>query len=368
LIDTSREATSFRFIDSDALLSAATAQWAQAEWLALDTEFVRETTYFPRLCLVQCSDGAEHACIDAIALDAALQPMFDALTAPAAVKVFHSASQDLEIFVQHTGTCPRPLFDTQLAAALLGDGDQLGYAALVEKRLGVQLDKSLTRTDWARRPLSAAELAYAADDVRWLAELFPRLRDELVARGRLAWLEEDCARLVDPERYRTHPEDAWRRLKGLARLPVQAQRAAVALAAWRERVAQARNRPRKWILDDSALYRIAERIPETETQLADLHVLPPKTLARHGTELIAVLAEGMAKAEAPAQEPLLDSAQKAHVQTLLARLKQRAETAGVPPSLLATRADVETLVRGSAADVPLTQGWRRELAGDLLGI
>ena len=350
-------------------MTIAAERWTRTDWLALDTEFVRETTYFPRLCLVQASDGTDNFCIDAIALDAdSLRPMFDAFAGSAATKVFHSASQDLEIFVQHTGACPRPLFDTQLAAALLGDGDQLGYAALVEKRLGVQLDKSLTRTDWARRPLTAAELAYAADDVRWLAELYPRLRDELATRGRLAWLEEDCARLADADRYSTRPEDAWRRLKGLARLPAPAQCAAVALAAWRERVAQTRDRPRKWILDDNALYRIAERIPQTEAQLAELSVLPPKTLARHAAELVAVLAESAATAtDVRIGEALLDNAQKARVQALLGQLKQRAESAGVPPSLLATRADVEALVRlNGSADVLLIRGWRREIAGDLV--
>lgn len=356
-------------------LEQACERWRQAPWLALDTEFLREDTYYPKLCLVQVGDGRDSLCIDALALGAAgLRPLLDTLRASPApqaqtkaqTKVFHAASQDLEIFVQLDGRAPQPLFDTQVAAALLGHGDQLGYAGLVEKLLGVKLDKSLTRTDWSRRPLSEPELAYAACDVLYLGEIYPRLRQELEARGRLAWLEEDCARLADPARYSNPPEAAWRRLKGLARLPPPAQRAAAALAAWRERVAQERNRPRKWILDDEPLYRVAERRPRDLGQLENLRVLPPRTLERHGETLLGVLA-GAAGEGAPLalEEPPLDDAQKARLKKLLEHLRALGESLGVPPSLLAPRSDAEAVLRqGAAAAVPLLRGWRREVAGE----
>ncbi|MDR3418229.1 MAG: ribonuclease D [Nevskia sp.] len=349
-------------------LGEACERWRSASWLALDTEFLREDTYYPKLCLIQVGDGRANICIDALALEgAALRPLLDTMYAPVAAKVFHAASQDLEICVQLEGRVPQPLFDTQVAAALLGHGDQLGYAALVEKLLGVKLDKSLTRTDWSRRPLSPAELAYAADDVRYLGEIYPRLRDELDARGRLAWLEEDCARLADPARYRNPPEQAWRRLKGIARLPAAGQHAAAALAAWRERVAQERNRPRKWILDDEALYRLAERRPQTREQLEQLKLLPPKTLERHGAALLETVAVSSAEAPLALEEPLLDDAQKARLKRLLERLRALAEALAVPASLLAPRSDLEALLRrGGEADLALLRGWRREVAGEEL--
>jgi ribonuclease D len=348
-------------------LSAACSRWTQAPWLALDTEFLREDTYYPKLCLIQVGDGAESLCLDALALRGeALRPLFDRINAAGVIKVFHAASQDLEVLLQLEGRVPVPLFDTQIAAALLGYGDQLGYAALVEKLLGVKLDKSLTRTDWSRRPLSAAELAYAADDVRYLGEIYPRLRQELVERQRLDWLEEDCARLAEPARYRNPPEQAWRRLKGLARLQPAAQRAAAALAAWRERVAQERNRPRKWILDDEPLYRLAERRPQGREQLEALQALPPKTLERHAAALLEVIAAA-AQDSTPLllDEPPLDDRQKARLKQLLEKLRLLSETLRIPPALLAPRSDVEAVLRhGDRASVPLLRGWRRSVAGE----
>lgn len=352
-------------------LGAACEKWRERDWLALDTEFVRESTYYPRLCLIQAADGHGEACIDTLALDAAaLRPLLDVLYG-AGTKVFHAASQDLEVLLQLGGAVPQPLFDTQLAAALLGIGDQLGYAALVERLLGVRLDKSLTRTDWSRRPLSAAELAYAADDVRYLAQIYPRLQDQLDAAGRLGWLVEDCARMADPERYRSPPDTAWRRLKGLARMAPPAQRAATALAAWREQTAQARDRPRKWILDDEPLYRLAERRPHNLAQLESLKLLPPKLLERHGETLVARMAEAADTPLPPGIDlPPLSDAQKALARQMAERVRAEAERLGLPPALLASRGDLETLVReGATAALPLLGGWRREVIGEaLLGL
>ncbi len=354
-------------IDTAAHLQTALDALSASPWLTVDTEFVREETYWPQLCLIQVGDGRSEWAFDAVRLPD-LGPLLALLQNPAVPKVFHAASQDLEIFVRLSGRAPTPFFDTQLAASLLGLGDQLGYAGLVEKRLGLKLDKSLSRTDWSRRPLSAAELAYAEDDVRHLAAMYPALREALAERGRLGWLEEDCARLSQAERYQVQPESAWERLKGIGRLPAPAQHVAAALAAWRERLAESRNRPRKWILADDALYRIAERQPNSLEQLAALQMLPPKTVERQGPALLQVVAESRGSGEPPLSlDGELDERQKARIQRLAQRNREIATELGIPPSLLAPRADLEALALDrEAADVPLLQGWRRQVAGDAL--
>lgn len=351
-------------IEDGAALQGLVERLRGRAWLAVDTEFVREQTYYPQLCLIQIGDGDIAACIDTLRLDD-LSPLLELLDTPRIVKVFHAASQDLEIFVRLRGHAPQPLFDTQVAASLLGLGDQLGYAALVEKRLGIRLDKSLTRTDWSRRPLTTAELAYAADDVRHLAVLYPALRAQLEQRGRLAWLEEDCARLAAAERYRPDPPGAWQRLKGLARLAPTAQHVAAALAQWRETIAETRDRPRKWILADDALYRLAERQPASLEQLADLQLLPPTSIGRHGQALLEIVAQARhTQAPALVQDVQLDASQKARLQRLLNLVRETAARLELPASVLAPRADVEAVaLHGERADVPLLQGWRRGVAG-----
>ena len=348
-------------------LAAAVAAWQHREWLTVDTEFLRVDTYRSKLCLVQVGDGTSAWVVDVLAFDD-LAPLFDALLNPAVIKVFHAASQDQEIFAQLTGRCPAPLFDTQIAAALLGLGDQLGYAGLVEKRRGIAVDKSLSRADWSKRPLSAAERAYAAADVTHLADLYPLLRDELQARGRLDWLTEDCARLSDPASYQARPEDAWQRLRGLPRLDAPAQRAVARLAAWREVEAEARNRPRGWIVDDDALYRLAERRPRTLAELASLNALPPKTLERQGSALLAAIAEAQNDPATPlAVDERPNAAQKERINRLRNTVNAHAEALGLPPGLLAPRAELDALLaEGANAPVRVLQGWRRAAVGEAL--
>ncbi|WP_028009042.1 ribonuclease D [Solimonas flava] len=340
-------------------------RWAHRTWLTVDTEFIRVDTYYPKLCLIQIGDGEHAVCVDTLALPS-LEPLLDVLYAPGSIKVFHAAAQDLEILVQLRRQCPQPLFDTQIAATLLGIGDQIGYAGLIERTLGITLDKSLSRTDWARRPLSEAELAYAAADVEHLATIFPRLQDDLAARGRLGWLAEDCARLSKPETYETRPEDAWERLRGLARMGAPEQTVAARLAAWRETEAQKRDRPRKWILDDDAVYRLAERQPLSMGQLEALGVLPAKTLERHGPHLLELIAEAR---DEPARKRYADeelsAEQKARLREIQTAVQARAAQLGLPPGYLAPRADlVELLRRGETAQVPVLAGWRLEVCGD----
>lgn len=354
----------FTLISTAEALAAQLAAWDAAPWLAVDTEFVREETYQAQLCLVQASDGNTHVCIDALAVD--LAPLWTFLKDSKRLKVLHSAGQDLELFVQHGGECPRPLFDTQIAAALLGHGEQLGYAALVERRLGVAVDKSLSRTNWLRRPLPDNALAYAADDVRHLSAIYPALRDELVKRGRLAWLEAECLRATETKRYLPDPANAWRSVKGLGRLAPEAQQRVAKLATWRENEAVARNRPRRWILEDTSILQMAARTPATKEDLAKIEGLSAKRIERSGDALLALLAEPV---EA---KPLVDDARETPEQrqktvALLELLRNRATQLEVAPTLIATRSDIERLVReGDKAAIPLLSGWRRELLGSEL--
>ncbi len=352
------------WIDTPTQLAEACAGWRARPWITVDTEFVRVETYRARLCLVQVGDGKTNACIDTLALED-LAPLWAVLADLNVLKVLHASSQDFEIVVEHTGSAPTPVFDTQIAATLRGMGDQIGYAGLVERSLGVVIDKRLARTDWSRRPLSDAEIAYAADDVRHLATLYPALQQQVADAGRLDWLAEDCQRLTDVHRYAVRPEDAWRRLKGLGRLDAASQSRAVALAAWRERQAQDRNRPRKWILDDAALYPLAERQPTTLEALEKLGCLPPRTLERHGKALLKVLAEAPGPQVWMPEELAGDD--KARFRALQAEVRACAERLNLPPGFLAPRAELETLVRqGPEANLTLLQGWRRTVLGDAL--
>jgi len=354
-------------VSTPAQLHDAIAAWQGKQWLTVDTEFLRVDTYRPKLCLVQIGDGSHAWVIDAIAIHN-LQPLFERLADTATVKVFHAAGQDLEIFAQLAGDCPRPLFDTQLAASLLGVGDQLGYGALVEKRLGVVLDKSLSRTDWSRRPLTRPELDYAAADVTYLAEIYPALLAELEAQGRLAWLQEDAARATELSQYQPQPATAWQRLRGLARLSPAAQQIAAKIAAWRETEAVAKNRPRSWIVDDEAVYRIAEAAPTSAAALAQLNALPPKTMERCGAALLAAVAEGRVVAPSVlAQDERLSSEQKAQLSRLREVVQAASSRLGVPAGLLAPRAELDALMQlGADASVRVLTGWRRREVGEAL--
>lgn len=352
-------------IDTPAALESAIAVWKTRDWLAVDTEFVREQTYHARLCLVQIGDGETAACIDTLAVD--LAPLWPLLADEGIVKVLHSASQDYEIFAELSGDCPRPLFDTQVAATILGIGDQIGYAGLVKAMLDIEVDKSLARTNWAKRPIPRAAIEYAADDVRHLAVIYPQLQRRLDSSGRTEWLKADCAALTDPAIYRTEPEDAWKRLRGLARLAPVAQHRAAALAAWRERRAVERNRPRRWMLSDDALYALAVAAPDSLDALASINELPASIRERHGAALLDVMAGATNKDQALVAEDRPDAAYKAALQALQTVVRERAQALAVPPSLLARRSDLENLLHsGETADIAPLRGWRRELIGEAL--
>ena len=334
-------------------------------WLALDTEFIREQTFYPQLCLIQIASANGLACIDPLALPS-LEPLLDVLYNPAVTKILHAAYQDLEIFYHLRGAVPAPVFDTQLAALVLGYGNQVGYANLVQQTLNVELDKEHTRADWRRRPLAPEWLAYAVDDVRYLPELYQRQQATLAERGWLAALNEDFAALTDPDRYRPHPQEAWRRVRDHQRLRGVQQAVLRVLAAWREEQASRHDRPRRWILSDAVLLNMAQRMPDNVEDLARIHGLPSTTLRQHGDTLLKQITA--ARAEPSEQWPVvqphrlrLTAKQAARVDELLNRIAVRASECGIPHQALANRRDVEQWLAGQ--DSPLSHGWRATVLG-----
>jgi len=353
-------------IDQPEALAAFAADAAQASWLAVDTEFMRERTYYPRLCLLQIATEANVACIDPIALDD-LGPILDVLFDPHIRKVFHAAGQDLEVLYHLTGRVPAPVFDTQIAAALAGFGDQCGYAKLVQGLLDVELPKVHTRADWARRPLSEAELRYAADDVLYLRGVYSRLSEDLQARGRLAWLEDDFAALADPRRYRPDPGTAWRRVKGWMQLKPRQQQVLLRLAQWREQRAMALDRPRRWVLKDEVLLDLARRQPAAPDDLGRIRGLPAAIAQRDGRELLALVAAGAQVEPQPlaARPQKLQPQQEPTVDLLMAALRTLAGGRDLSPGSLASRRDLERLVLGER-DLALLEGWRGRICGRAL--
>jgi len=332
-------------------------------WLALDTEFMRVDTYRARLCLIQIASKDTVACVDVLAIEN-LTPLFEQLHHPSVLKVLHAARQDLEVLFDQDGRVSAPLFDTQIAAALAGYPDQIGYANLVEAECGERLPKLHTRADWSRRPLADELIRYAADDVIYLREVYQRLQHKLEQLGRLEWLREECASLSDPARYRNDPELAYQRLGG-ARLPLPAQTRLQVLAAWRERTAILHNRPRGWIVKDTVLMEIARRNPTTIDELTTIPDLPPAVIRRRGEELLAALT--LANAQEPKRWytnlPPLTPEEQARLTRLSAVIKGAAERLALPATLLATRTELTVLTRGQH-NIRVLQGWRESVVGD----
>lgn len=353
------------YLDRQADLADFCASLRGVSWIALDTEFIREKTYYAQLSLIQVATDAVIACIDPLALDN-LSPLLAILADPAVTKVAHAAYQDLEIFYHLSGAAPTPVFDTQLAATVLGYGEQIGYAALVKAILGVELDKSQTRTDWSLRPLSADQLAYAADDVRYLRDIYHKQCAELTRLKRLDWLTEDFQALSNSHRYAFEPEQLWRRIRGVQQLRGAQLAVLQALAAWRERQAISANRPRRWIAGDELLLELARQRPRSLEQLERLRSVDSGWLRRYGRVVLQLVEQAGDRPEAdwprlplqrrltPAQEALLDAMQ--------AVVRLRGAEHAVSPQLLASRQELEQLLLGDP-DAPLLHGWRAALAG-----
>jgi len=334
--------------------------------IGVDTEFLRERTYYPRLCLVQLAGQSTLALVDPLA-GIALDPLYRFLAERGRTKVLHAAHQDLEIFAHATGRVPGPIFDTQLAASLAGYPPQIGFGDLVQEVLGVPLEKGHARTDWTRRPLSDAQLSYARDDVRFLLPLADALGERLEKLRRRAWLEEDARAAEDTARYVQDPASAWERLKWARSLTGARASAAKRIAAWREARAARLDRPRGWILSDAAVAELIERMPHDGAALERLRELPPAVRSKCGAELIELI-----NAPADEQDPepdrgsdRLDGAQLALVRRLSEELRRIAAELKLSAEVLATQRELRGLVRGERS-LDVLSGWRREIVGDAL--
>lgn len=340
---------------------------AQSDYITVDTEFIRDKTYWPRLCLVQVASAEEAVAIDTLAPGIELEPLFELMVQPDTLKVFHAARQDVEIFDYLSARIPTPIFDTQVAAMVCGFGDSVGYDKLVHALTGKHIDKSLRFTDWSKRPLPERMLAYALSDVTHLRPVYEKLADEVARNSRATWLDEEMAVLTDPATYRQDPAESWHRVKTRIRKP---RHLAIlrALAAWREETAQARDIPRARVMRDEALNDIAVHEPK---QMEDLHGLRSVRRDQLGDkragELLGVVAAALALPES--EYPKFDqrNAQQGKVgpacDLLKVLLKLKCEQHRVAQKLVASSHDIEAIARDDEADVPALHGWRRELYG-----
>lgn len=331
--------------------------------IGVDTEFLRVRTYYPKLALVQLSTADAIYCIDPLVDGLELDRLWAILADPGILKIMHAARQDIEVLRHTAGILPEPLFDTQIAAALVGYGDQVGYAGLVEAEFGETLPKSSQRTDWTRRPLSGAQLGYAENDVRYLLPLYDRLSDRLRSLGRYEWALEDFERDLDPGLYQADPGQAYRRIGRGAHLDAGAQHALKRLCTWREHEARNRDLPRNWVLDDVAAAAIAAGRPRSVRELAQIEGVRSDAVRRDGEAIVACLSQPTED-----EDPLwrrhdaLTPEQKALKGDLVTVLKARAVELGISQSVLVTRADLDKLVREVPA-MEVISGWRWDVIG-----
>jgi ribonuclease D len=348
-------------------LAAACKRLAHHPFVTIDTEFLRETTYYPLLCVAQLASSDEAVVIDALAPDIDLAPFFDLMANPGVLKVFHAARQDIEIVWHRANTVPHPIFDTQVAAMVLGHGESISYDQLVQRITGDTLDKSLRFTDWTRRPLSAAQIDYAVSDVTHLRDVYLALMADLGRRGRADWMMDEMEVLTSPDTYRVEPERAWLRLKTRARKPKELA-VLIEVAAWREREAQARDVPRGRVLKDETIGDIAIQQPTTPERLAGLRSLPRGfERSKWGESILEAVRRGLERdlrtlphVERPKSAP--NGA--ATVELLKVLLRMTSERHGVAAKVIATVDDLDQIAADDEADVPALKGWRRELFGE----
>ena len=358
-----------RLIGESAALASLCAAWREAAFITVDTEFMRESTFRAKLCLVQVgAPGIEPVAVDPLANGIDLSPLYDLLARAPVLKVFHAARQDVEVLLPLAGGVPHPLFDTQIAAMVCGFGDSVGYETLVAKLARGRIDKTQRFTDWARRPLTERQLRYALSDVSHLRVVYEKLAAELERTGRCSWLDEELAVLTDRATYEAPPEEAWRRLKvrGGNRRFLAILRE---LAAWREVEADRRDKPRPWVLRDTALSEIAAQRPRTVAELAKLRSVSQRTAeSATGTALLDAVKRGLALPDEQCPNPPTrnekSSAPGALTDLLKVLLAFKSEETGVARKLMANVDDLERIARGETSGVPALQGWRRALFGD----
>ena len=348
-------------------LAAACARLARHPFVTVDTEFLRETTYYPLLCVAQIASADEAIVVDALAPGIDLAPFFELMVDERVLKVFHAARQDIEIVWHMAGRIPHPVFDSQVAAMVLGFGDSISYDQLVQRVTGDNLDKSNRFTDWSRRPLSSAQLAYAVSDVTHLRDVYLALADDLARRGRNEWVGEEMEILTSPETYRVDPENAWQRLKTRVRKPKELA-VLIEIAAWREREAQARDLPRGRVLRDEVLGDIAIQAPTSLERLSHVRSLPKGfERSRWGADVIETVQRGLArdlKSLPPIDRQRPTSVNGATVELMKVLLRMTSEQHGVAAKVIATVDELEQIAADDAADVPALKGWRRDLFGE----
>jgi ribonuclease D len=349
------------------ILAEFCAELMKSDFITVDTEFIRETTYWPQLCLIQAASPERAAMIDPMAEDIDLEPFFEVLRDPNTIKVMHGCRQDIEIFFNLAQIIPTPLFDTQIAAMACGFGDAVGYETLIARTVGAKIDKGSRFTDWGRRPLSEAQLKYALADVTHLRDAYTVLRDQLESNGRHHWVSEEMAVLLDPETYLQRPENAWKRLKMQERRP-HVIGVLVAVAAWRETHARERDVPRNRILKDDAIREIALQSPKDVNALARLRAVPKGfEKSRLAESLIEAVHSGL-NAD-PKTLPKMPRAVVNRagigplVDLLRVLLKQRCDECDVAPKLIASAADLDRIASDNAPDVAAMHGWRYEIFG-----
>ena len=348
-------------------LAAVCGRMAKHPFVTVDTEFLRETTYYPLLCVAQMASPEEAVVVDALATGLDLSPLFALMASESVTKVFHAERQDIEIVWNMAKTIPHPIVDTQVAAMVLGYGDSISYDQLVQRITGDTLDKSHRFTDWTRRPLSDAQIAYALSDVTHLRDVYLKLATDLEKRGRSNWVEAEMEVLTSPETYRADPDRAWERLKSRVRKPKELA-VLMEVAAWREREAQTRDVPRGRVIKDDVIGDIAVQAPTSIERLGHLRSLPKGfERSRWGEQIIEAVKRGIARD--PKTLPRLDRFRPAAngtatVELLKVLLRMTAERHGVAAKVIATVDDLDRIAADDAADVPALKGWRRDLFGE----
>lgn len=357
-----------RIVTTSQDLTQACQRLSDSDFVAVDTEFMREQTFWPQLCLVQIASPEEALILDPMAPGLDLSPFWALMANERVAKVFHAARQDIEIVFAKTGLVPHPVFDTQIAAMVCGFGESISYVNLVKKVTGVDLDKSSRFTDWSRRPLSDRQLTYALADVTHLRDVYRHLKTEIDAAGRADWLNEEMGVLTDRKTYEQHPEEAWQRLK----LRVKNRKALAVLmelAAWRERLAQSQDVPRSRILRDEALYDIANQAPTSAEQLSELRTLSEGfSRSARAREIVEAVKRGLQR-DTKALPPIdrgqqLSAEATAFIDLLRVLLKASAARHRVAPRLIADAEDLERIALEAEPDVAALKGWRRKLFGE----
>jgi len=356
---------SFAYINSNEDLQTYCDSIKDSHTLFIDTEFIREKTYAPILCLIQVATEDTLACIDPLTISN-LEPFLDLIYNEAVIKVFHAARQDLEIFYNLRQTAPRPLFDTQIAATLLGHADQIGYGNLVDALLKVPLDKKYARTDWTQRPLSSEQLEYAINDVIYLREIYKLITQQLNANNRIEWLQDDFDYLSSDSTFEVFPDKMWRKVKGHNKLGGMQRAILQDLAAWREQKAVSSDKPRKWIISDDILLSLAQHQPDSNTTLSKIRGLPDGVIKKSGAALIDIIKQS--KQRPQDSWPVLAKFAKTSVQQdavvdcMMAIVRLCAAKEKISASMLCSRKDLEQWLL-TAEPIALLSGWRNKIAG-----